>query len=385
MKSTKILQCVGIYRRPLPSDLITFSSSKGKTIFKESLTAGGCEGYFDLAAQFHTQDEPAYCGLGSFTMVMNALNIDEADVRKRARHLTETSLDLHIPLESVRSKGITFDEFSCMASLNGAHVSDHRASSTTYEKFKSDIEVVTSRTGTTRKSLIATFSRKYLGQTGDGHFSPIAAYHKDRSLVLVLDVARFKYPPYWVRTDQMWEAMKLPDSETGNSRGYFMLSKYRNPSVSGVMKATISWELVRQMVLEKVPDSIRGARECVHVVEGILTAIEGNQLFKAAMLESHNEAAMTVDQKSAFSDLELEIESTELFKVVSTLPQISTWPSAAIATLVVSSWPVDTFLDDDVAVQLLPPTECRLFDDESGLMKSRLLLMSGMSCDCHNQ
>jgi len=27
---------------------------------------------------------------------------------------------------------------------------------------------------------------------GDGHFSPIGAYHKEKDLVLILDVARFK-------------------------------------------------------------------------------------------------------------------------------------------------------------------------------------------------
>ena len=34
-------------------------------------------------------------------------------------------------------------------------------------------------------------------QTGDGHFSPVAGYHAGTDSVLVLDVARFKYPPYW--------------------------------------------------------------------------------------------------------------------------------------------------------------------------------------------
>jgi hypothetical protein len=29
--------------------------------------------------------------------------------------------------------------------------------------------------------------------TGDGHFSPIGAYHAENDLVLILDVARFKW------------------------------------------------------------------------------------------------------------------------------------------------------------------------------------------------
>jgi len=44
--------------------------------------------------------------------------------------------------------------------------------------------------------LAIAFSRKGIGQTGDGHYSPIAAYHEPTDQCLVLDVARFKYAPF---------------------------------------------------------------------------------------------------------------------------------------------------------------------------------------------
>ena len=34
----------------------------------------GC--FFRLIGQFRTQDEPAFCGLGSLARVLNALNVD---------------------------------------------------------------------------------------------------------------------------------------------------------------------------------------------------------------------------------------------------------------------------------------------------------------------
>ena len=34
--------------------------------------------------------------------------------------------------------------------------------------------------------------------TGSGHYSPVAGYHPGQDLVLILDTARFKYPPYWL-------------------------------------------------------------------------------------------------------------------------------------------------------------------------------------------
>ena len=63
--------------------------------------------------------------------------------------------------------------------------------------------------------IVATYSRKVFKQTGDGHFSPIGGYHPGRDLVLILDTARFKYPPHWVPLTSLWEAMQAVDKDTG--------------------------------------------------------------------------------------------------------------------------------------------------------------------------
>ena len=44
-------------------------------MFTEALHAGHMVGYFGLAAQFRTQDEPAYCGLSTLVMVLNTLEV----------------------------------------------------------------------------------------------------------------------------------------------------------------------------------------------------------------------------------------------------------------------------------------------------------------------
>ena len=64
------------YRRPLPPQCIDFSSPHGKRIFGEALASGYMECFFMLAAQFRTQDEPAFCGLSTLVMVLNALCVD---------------------------------------------------------------------------------------------------------------------------------------------------------------------------------------------------------------------------------------------------------------------------------------------------------------------
>jgi glutathione gamma-glutamylcysteinyltransferase len=71
--------------------------------------------------------------------------------------------------------------------------------------------------------LVVSYDRKGLDQTGAGHFSPIGGYHVGRDLALVLDVARFKYPPHWVETERLFRAMQSVDSATGRARGWMVL------------------------------------------------------------------------------------------------------------------------------------------------------------------
>ena len=71
--------------------------------------------------------------------------------------------------------------------------------------------------------LVVSFSRKNIGQTGDGHYSPIAAYHEATDQCLVMDVARFKYAPFWVSVKDIYEATRPIDSVTNKSRGWFLI------------------------------------------------------------------------------------------------------------------------------------------------------------------
>jgi hypothetical protein len=64
-----------------------------------------------------------------------------------------------------------------------------------------------------------------LAQTGDGHFSPIAAYDSVSDSCLVLDVARFKLPPYWVPLEALYLATVPPDPETGLARGWMTVRR----------------------------------------------------------------------------------------------------------------------------------------------------------------
>lgn len=222
------------YRRPLPDALISFSSSLGRDLFREALQAGDMEGYFPLAEQFHTQAEPAFCGLASLVVVLNALAIDPGRLwRGPWRWFSEELLDCCQPLDQVRARGITFDDFACLARCNGARVELRRPGAASVDDLRRDLRAASR--GAEGPHLVAAYDRRVLGQTGAGHYSPIAGLHAGRDLALILDVARFKYPPHWVPLPLLFAAMQPHDPDTGQPRGYLLL--HRAPGPAGALCA----------------------------------------------------------------------------------------------------------------------------------------------------
>ena len=202
------------YRKPLPSSCIDFASTEGKNIFKEALNEGTMDCFFNLSSQFRTQEEPAYCGLSTLVMVLNALSVDPGKVWKAPwRWYHESMLDCCLPLDYVKKEGITLFHFSCLAMCNGLDVEMVQAlPTTTVVEFR---DVVKRVTRCENQVLVCSYSRKTLSQTGDGHFSPIGGYHSGRDLVLIFDVARYKYPPHWITVDVLWKAMQGLIEEIG--------------------------------------------------------------------------------------------------------------------------------------------------------------------------
>lgn len=214
---------VSFYKRELPSPpSIAFSSEQGQEIFKDALAAGMLKGFFSLIEQFRTQDEPSFCGLASVAMVLNSLAIDPRRPWKGSwRIFHEQMLDCCIPLEHVQKEGITMSQAACLARCNGAEVQEFSFGSVTEGEFR---EMVKTSCSTSTFHVIVSYSRKHLLQTGDGHFSPIGGYSPTYDAVLILDTARFKYPPHWVPLPLLYEAMKYIDPTTHLPRGFLKVT-----------------------------------------------------------------------------------------------------------------------------------------------------------------
>lgn len=219
-----------LYRRPLPSDAIAFSSPEGRRVFAEALATEGLNGYFPLAEQFHTQSDPAFCGLGSLVVALNALAIDPERLWKGPwRWFAEDLLDCCVPLTDVRQRGLDVDELACLARCNGAEVDVHRGDASNPADWRAALAIAASGEAV----IIASYDRAAMGQSGGGHFSPIGGYHVTRDLALVLDVARFKYPPHWVSAEGLWRAMVPTDPATGRARGWLVMRRRSRSSALG--------------------------------------------------------------------------------------------------------------------------------------------------------
>jgi hypothetical protein len=74
--------------------------------------------------------------------------------------------------------------------------------------------------------VLVNYQRKALGQEIGGHISPLAAYDEKADRFLILDVARYKHQPVWVRASDLFDAMNTPDAANDNkTRGYVLIAR----------------------------------------------------------------------------------------------------------------------------------------------------------------
>ena len=235
------------YRRTLPDSCVALSSRRGKQLFQSAMSNGGLKSFFPLMEQHSTQSEPAYCGITTLTIALNAMSVDPKQNWKGPwRWYEETMLNCCISLEEVKKTGITIRVFNCLAICQGLAVNVYYVDdeSVTLDTFRDVVRQAcvedqadddddggincnddSSHTQEVlRDVLVVSYNRKVLSQTGSGHFSPIAAYDEPSDSVLIMDTARFKYGVHWVKLSKLYEAMTLEDPDSGRSRGFIMLS-----------------------------------------------------------------------------------------------------------------------------------------------------------------
>lgn len=211
----------------LPNNLISFSSKQGIQLFE---SAEYKNSYWKLAPYFVTQQTLAYCAIASSTMALNALQIKPPytpelspySIFNQNNFFNKDVAKIITPAK-VNHQGATLDEAYQALTTYPIDITRYYGAEITEKDFKAKlIQAVSSDNSVA----LVNFCRKYIGEKGCGHFSPVAAYNKQADRFLILDVSRYKYPSFWVSSNDLYKAASTgTDSVSHKSRGLLIIEK----------------------------------------------------------------------------------------------------------------------------------------------------------------
>lgn len=209
----------------LPQNLINLNSTEGEKLLMESKAL---QDYFPLSIQFVTQKNQAYCGVASSIMVLNAIAIPAPEAPEYAPYhlftqdnFFNTQTQKVVPPDIVSRKGMTLAQLGKLLESYPVKAEVHHAGELTLDEFRT---LVVKNLQEPKNFVLVNYLRKAIGQETGGHISPLAAYNEKTDRFLILDVSRYKYPPVWVKAEELWKAMATVDSDSGKTRGFVLVS-----------------------------------------------------------------------------------------------------------------------------------------------------------------
>ncbi|MCT7952538.1 phytochelatin synthase family protein [Ancylothrix sp. C2] len=211
---------------PVKGNLINLNSREGEQLLLESKARTD---YLPLSLQFVTQDNLAYCGVASIVMVLNALEIPapESPEYGKFRLFTQENFFNNektrqvVEPQVVARKGMTLDQLSQLIETYAVKVQVYHAGNSSLEEFR---KLAVQNLEQPGNFILVNYLRSSLGQETGGHISPIGAYNEKTDRFLIFDVSRYKYPPIWVSTSDLWQSMNTLDSDSGKTRGFVLIN-----------------------------------------------------------------------------------------------------------------------------------------------------------------
>jgi len=210
---------------PLPKSIIPLDSLVGRKILAEHLH----NHFLKLNNQFLTQKNQTYCGIASIVMVLNALDIKGPTdpIYTPFRPFTQDNFfsianASAISLDVLAKEGMTLDQAASLLITLPVHSKALHADELSLEEFRAFL-----KNEKNNRYIVVNFLRDVLQEQKGGHFSPIGAYDQKYDRVLILDVARYKYPPIWVKVKDLWRAINTMDSSSKKSRGLLFIESVK--------------------------------------------------------------------------------------------------------------------------------------------------------------
>jgi Phytochelatin synthase len=185
--------------------------------------------FWQLLRYYESQMRTTSCSVATAVIALNALGIEAppSDYLKKycmfmqEEFFTEKVKAVIDPLD-VEIRGMTFKELALALSTFPVEVFAFEAQSLSIDVIR---EMIVEALNNPGQCVLANYQRTKIGQEGPGHWSPIAAYDAESDSFLLLDVARYKYPPVWIDAAALIQAMQTIDCD--HSRGFIILSKIK--------------------------------------------------------------------------------------------------------------------------------------------------------------
>jgi hypothetical protein len=212
---------------PLPASLIALNSTHGITVMMQETTHK--TSFWTAFQHLVTQQTQTFCSIATSVTILNHLASDIAPVDPiydpygywTQESFFDECTEQIISRNVVSEIGSTLDQAGGMLACHNVSVSVVKANETTLTSFRDVLKESFSK----GYQIASNFYRTSLGEVGGGHFSPLMAYSESDDLVLLADVARFKYPPVWVPVPQFYDAMYTIDSASGSYRGFIVVAR----------------------------------------------------------------------------------------------------------------------------------------------------------------
>ncbi|MEO8332614.1 MAG: phytochelatin synthase family protein [Gallionella sp.] len=185
--------------------------------------------YWQLSPTFAVQMTQSYCAVASAITVLNAMPIKKPVDPTYAPYAYFTQGNFFTPdvakvisPQTVLAIGMTREQMA--ETLNRHGVSARSIAGDTFDD-QSLRALLQKALGEDGQFVLANYLRANFGQVGGGHWSVLAAYDAQSDSVLILDVAKYKYPPVWVGIGTLRQAIATIDTTSDKPRGLVVVSK----------------------------------------------------------------------------------------------------------------------------------------------------------------
>ncbi len=207
----------------LPAALIALQSTEGAALLYGAEVRTD---FLPLSLYFVTQESPTLCVPATMAMLLNALGAPRPPSVETLGHglfdqhnVFTPRVQAIKPRHRVVREGMSLRDFGKALIAHDVRATVRYAQDTDLDGFRAEAAAVLDAP---ERFVAVNYQRSALGKEAGGHTSPLAAYNGATDRFLILDVARYRYPPVWVGAAALFEAMAAKTGG-GVSRGYVIV------------------------------------------------------------------------------------------------------------------------------------------------------------------